>query len=340
MSAVARLAPILLLVGSLHLDLTPQARGEIVEEIIAWVDGDIITRSDLEREESDLIETVRQRYSGDELRRRLEAVSQTTLLGIIDHKVLHHRGQQLWGSKDIEESYYRDFRQQQGLSDEEFEQLLAREGLTVERLKRLLSEKFVPDQVREHEVAVSIPGISDLEVRGYYDRHPDEFMAPAEMTLREIVLLAESEADKANRREEAERVRGRAVAEDFAAVAREVSDAQTSLDGGLLGPLQQGDLGETIESYALGMDAGEVSTAIPAPDGFHIIKLESRSEERLIPFDESIDRARKTLQNERYMEQLEAFVEMARGEAEWWVKAEYRDYLPEGVKPTREEVPW
>ena len=63
-------------------------------------------------------------------------------------------------------------------------------------------------------------------------------------------------------------------------------------------------------------------------------------EERLIPFDESIDRARKTLQNERYVEQLEAFVEMARGEAEWWVKAEYRDHLPEGVKPTCEEVPW
>ena len=243
MSAVARLAPIVLLVGTLHLNLTPQARGEIVEEIVAWVDGDIITKSDLERQESDLIEAARQRYSGDELRRRLEAVRETTLLDIIDHKILHHRGQQLWGSKEIEESYYRSFRQQQGLSDdEEFEQLLAQEGLTVERLKHLLSERHVPDQVREHEVAVLIPGISDLEVRDYYDRHPDEFMAPAE--------------------------------------------------------------------------------------------------ERLIPFDESIDRARKTLQDERYMEQLEAFVEMARGEAEWLVKAEYRDYLPEGVKPTREEVPW
>jgi parvulin-like peptidyl-prolyl isomerase len=339
-SVVARLAPIVLLLGTLHLDLTPQARGEIVEEMVAWVDGDIITKSDLARQESDLIEAVRQRYSGDELRRRLEAVRQTTLLDIIDHKILHHRGQQLWESKEVEESYYRDFRQQQGLSDEEFEQLLAQEGLTVDRLKHLLSEKFVPDQVREHEVAVSIPGISDLEVRDYYDRHPDEFMAPAEMTLREIVLLAESEADKANRREEAERVRGRAVAEDFAAVAREVSDAPTSLDGGLLDPLQQGGPGETIESYALGMDAGQVSTVISAPDGFHIIKLESRSKERLIPFDESSDRARKALQNERYMEQSEAFVEMARGEAEWWVKAEYRDYLPEGVKPTREEVPW
>jgi parvulin-like peptidyl-prolyl isomerase len=340
MSAVARLAPIVLLVGTLHLDLTPQARGEIVEEIVAWVDGDIITKSDLERQESDLIEAARQRYSGDELRRRLEAVRETTLLDIIDHKILHHRGQQLWGSKEIEESYYRSFRQQQGLSDdEEFEQLLAQEGLTVERLKHLLSEKFVPDQVREHEVAVLIPGISDLEARDYYDRHPDQFMAPAEMTIREIVLLAESEADKANRRKEAERVRGRAVAEDFAAVAREVSDAETRLDGGLLGPLHEGDLGEPLESYALGMDAGQVSAVIVAPDGFHIIKLESRSEERLIPFDESIDRARTTLQNERYMEQLEAFVEMARGEAEWWVKAEYRDYLPEGVKPTREEIP-
>jgi len=92
MSAVARLAPIVLLVGTLHLDLTPQARGEIVEEIVAWVDGDIITKSDLERQESDLIEAARQRYSGDELRRRLEAVRQTTLLNIIDHKILHHRG--------------------------------------------------------------------------------------------------------------------------------------------------------------------------------------------------------------------------------------------------------
>ncbi len=184
MSAAARLAPIVLLVGTLHLVLTPQVRGEIVEEIVAWVDGDIITKSDLERQESDLIEAARQRYSGDELRRRLEAVRQTTLLNIIDHKILHHRGQQLWGAKEIEESYYRDFRQQQGLSDEEFEQLLAREGLTVERVKHLLSEQHVPDRIREHEVAASMPGIGDLEVRDYYDRHPDEFMAAAEVESR------------------------------------------------------------------------------------------------------------------------------------------------------------
>ena len=44
MSAAARLAPIVLLVGTLHLVLTPQVRGEIVEEIVAWVDGDIITK--------------------------------------------------------------------------------------------------------------------------------------------------------------------------------------------------------------------------------------------------------------------------------------------------------
>jgi hypothetical protein len=221
MSAVARLAPIILLMGTLHLALTPQARGQIVEEMVAWVDGEFITKSDLEGRESE-----------------------TTLLDMIDRKILHHRGQQLFGAKEMEEFLYRDFRQQNGLSDEEeFEQFLAREGLAVEDLKRLLSERFVPDRVIEHEVAASMPGTSDLEVRDYYDRHPDEFMAPGE--------------------------------------------------------------------------------------------------ERLIPFDECIDRARKALQNERLAEQSKAFVEMARGEAEWWVKAEYRDYLPEGgVMPTREEAPW
>lgn len=244
--------PIVLLMGALQLGLTPQARAETVEEIVAWVDGDIITKVDLERQESKLIEAARQQYSGDELKRRIEAVRRTTLLDIIDHTILHHRGQRLWGAEDIERSYFQDFRQQHGLSDDkELEQLLAREGLTVERLKRMLSEKIVPEQLIEHEVAALMPGVSDLEARNYYDRHPDEFMGTAEAS----------------------------------------------------------------------------------PDG-------SRLEKRLIPFDESVDRARKALQHERYLEQLEEFVEMARGEAAWWVKAEYRDHLPEGIEPTLEEAPW
>jgi hypothetical protein len=252
MSAVARLIPIVLLMGALQLGLTPQARGETVAEIVAWVDGDIITKVDLERQESKLIEAAHQQYSGDELKRRIEAVRRTTLLDIIDHTILHHRGQRLWGAEDIERSYLQDFRQQNGLSDDkEFEQLLAREGLTVERLKRMLSEKIVPEQLIEQEVAALMPGVSDLEARDYYDRHPDEFMATGEISLDE-----------------------------------------------------------------------------------------SRLDKRLIPFDESVDLARKALQHKRYLEQLEAFVEMARGEAAWWVKAEYRDRLPEGIEPTLEEAPW
>ena len=78
---------------------------------------------------------------------------------------------------------------------------------------------------------------------------------------------------------------------------------------------------------------GRRLAAEASPDG-------SRLEKRLIPFDESVDRARKALQHERYLEQLEEFVEMARGEADWWVKAEYRDHLPEGIEPTLEEAPW
>jgi hypothetical protein len=252
MSAVVRLVPIVLLMGALQYGLPPQTRGETVEEIVAWVDDDIITKVDLERQERKLIEAARQQYSGDELKRRIEAVRRTTLLDIIDHTILHHRGQLLWGAEDIERSYLQDFRQQHGLSDDkEFEQLLAREGLTVERLKRMLSERIVPEQLIEQEVAALMPGVSDLEARDYCDRHPDEFMETAEAS----------------------------------------------------------------------------------PDG-------SRLEKRLIPFDESLDRARKALQHERYLEQLEEFVEMARGEADWWVKAEYRDHLPEGIEPTLEEAPW
>ena len=55
-----------LLIGSVH------SHAEIVEEIVAWVDGDIITRSDLEAAEQALVATLYREYTGAELDRRVQ----------------------------------------------------------------------------------------------------------------------------------------------------------------------------------------------------------------------------------------------------------------------------
>ena len=55
-----------LLIGSFH------THAEIVEEIVAWVDGDIITRSDLEAAEQALVATLYREFTGAELDRRVQ----------------------------------------------------------------------------------------------------------------------------------------------------------------------------------------------------------------------------------------------------------------------------
>lgn len=322
---VGRLGGVLLLM----LGLSAASRAEMVDEIVAWVNGDIITRSDFEDEEKARMTELYRQLTGAELDEKVEEVRKSLLLQMVENKILVQRAHMMYDMTKMREGMFQDFKKRQGIEDdEELKRLLVNEGMTVETLKDRLVEMMAPDYVIQFEVTGRV-AVGDREVDEFYRDNPDQFSLPAEVTIREIVVLAETPADKELRRTEMEALRTRALSgEDFEALARDHSESGTSKAGGLLAAAKRGELSPQLEAVAFTLGVGEISEVLEFPYGFHLIKIEQRLEDRLQDLEEIRERVRKGLEDRRFFKEYRAFMDKARGEAEWCVKPAFRDRLP------------
>jgi peptidyl-prolyl cis-trans isomerase SurA len=325
-----------LIVGASH----GSASAEIIEEIVAWVNGDIITLSDYQEEQRTLQAEIFREYSGKELDEAVERMREVLLQQMIDRKILVHHAQALGYDTDkMGETFLASFREHQKIeSDAELARLLGQEGMSIEQVKAKLIEMYAPEEVIRFEVTNRI-AVGDRDVEAYYDEHPEEFAVEGEVTFREIIVLAETDAQKRDRRGRAEEARARAVAgEDFAELAKQYSESGTAETGGLLGPLPKSDLSRLLARAAFSLQIGEISEAMETPYGFHIIRVESRREDGQRSLDEVREQVRKFLEQRRYRDDLQKFLEKARGESEWCVKPKYAELISADA-PQSCEVP-
>jgi parvulin-like peptidyl-prolyl isomerase len=310
--------------------LAPGAvRGEMVEEIVAYVNGDIITSSELEEEEQVLLSEIYSRFAGEELDTQAKLLQEQVLLDMIDRKILYHRAARMYDVEKMSEYFYENFREQQQIdNDEEFAAILTQEGMTVEEFKQRLIETYAPQEVLQFEVGGRL-SVGDRAVEEYYAEHPEEFTVVGEVTIREIVVLADTKKRKTELSQSAASIRDQAAsAEDFGQIAKALSEAGTATNGGLLGPLKRGELSTRLEEVAFSLEVGAVSDVLEMPYGFHIIKIVERTEDTLTPLDEVREPLRQALENQAYVEKLTTFMKKARSEADWCVKKEYESYLP------------
>jgi parvulin-like peptidyl-prolyl isomerase len=325
MNRTARAA---LLAVSVGLAL-PAAAGEILDDIVAWVNGDIITLSQYETEERAMVAEARRRFGGEELEKRVASIRTTLLQQMIDRKILVHHAQSLgYDIEKMKESMYEDFMKQQGITDRaEMERILASEGTTADELKRRLVEMQAPDEVIRFEIVKRL-SVGNQEVETYYAAHPDEFVVEAEASFREIVLLAADPAARAEIREKAEGiVRDARAGADFAELARQHSQAGTAADGGAIGPVEAADVAEGLREVVFTLPPGQVSEPIETDYGFHVVKVETRSETHSRGLEEIRDAVREHLENAKYRRQLQDFLARAREESEWCVKPRYHELL-------------
>jgi len=334
MKSLSRFALLVLALSGTVMFSAP-ARAELLEEIVAWVNGDIITMGEMDKEEQAMVAEAYRRFTGDELDENVKRMRAGLLVEMVDRKILLDRAKAMFSDLDgIKDSYFEGFKESQGITDDaEFARMLEQEGLTIESFKLRLLEMYAPEEVLRYEVGNRI-SVSDAEVETYYREHPEQFALKDEVTVREIVLLADTESKRNSRRPEAEQIVERARAgEEFAALAKELSEAGTKAEGGLLGQVERGDLSAQLEAVAFTLEEGQVSDPIETAYGFHILMVEERTVGEAMPLDESWERLRKFLEDKKYETALKAFREKMRAEAEWCVKAKYKDRIPPEFGP-------
>jgi len=199
--------------------------------------------------------------------------------------------------------------------------------MTEETLRKQLIQTFAPDEVVRFEVSSRV-SVADHEVDAYYAEHPGEFRNEDQADLREIVLMADSESKRAERRDEAQQLHASLTAENFIQIATNSSEAGTQSKGGHLGLVKRGDLSETLEQVAFGLTSGSISDLLEVPYGFHILYADTVRIGTNKSLEEVREELRFRLEDERYQAKLSEFMLRARGESEWCVKPNFVATLP------------
>jgi len=310
-------------------------RADVIEQVLVKVNGDIITKTELEQRQ---VAVLRQRMQGqidpealkndETLKKMLVEVTPQVIVNAIDELLLFQRGRELGYrlSDDQFKAVVANIRKENKLEDEaKFQQALAQEGMSMDDLRRQLERQMVIEQVQRQEVGSKLT-ITEEEARQYYARHPEDFTDPAAVTLREIFVEVPSTEGNVNvaRDEEGQKkiadARARLLkGDDFAKVAAEMSDSPSKANGGIIGPFAHSDMSPQLQQMVDKMKPGEITQAIRTPRGYQIFKLESVKVQALQPFDSVRDLISEKVAGARTQIEMRKFLSRLRTQAiiEW-----------------------
>jgi len=169
-----------------------------------------------------------------------------------------------------------------------FEQRIRLEGFTPETYRDLV-RKQVHARKYARQVAAAAPAVTDEEIHRFYVDNPGNFRRPEQVRLRHIVVNVPPGANeevRAARRQLIEGIAARAQAgDDFAALAREYSEAPTRQWGGEMDAFARGEAPAPLEAAAFALSPGQVSGVIASGDSLQVVKLESRTDAVVVTED-------------------------------------------------------
>ena len=213
-----------------------------------------------------------------------------TVLGdMIRHEILFQEAQRrniVVPDAEVEEAYQEKLQHfEKMLAQESGEtpteaQILERAGQTREQAKASIRKQFMVERVSEVIAKEKGPDVTDAEVREYYEENPQLFQKPGGAHLTQILIIPKPNPARAEEsawkkaEETAEHARARIMAgEQFAAVARDMSEAPDASRGGDLGMLPVSELPPFFAELTQKMKPGDLSGVFRSEFGVHVIKL-------------------------------------------------------------------
>ncbi|HYM11081.1 MAG TPA: peptidylprolyl isomerase [Bryobacterales bacterium] len=256
---------------------------DVIEEIIAKINGEIVTRSEMERQMAEArAELDRQKLSGAELDKALAEHQKDILRDLVDQSLLVQKAKELNISveADVIKRLDQLRRQYNVASMEEFEKFVTEKGgMHFEDLRDQIRNQLLTERVIQQEVGRRI-NISHEDIAKYYDEHKPEFVRPEEVRLQQILISTEGKDPKeiaALEKKANDTLARLKKGERFGEVASKVSDDKDSAQmGGDIGFWKRGVLDKQIEDMVFNAKRGFISDVLKRPNGFLILRVEER----------------------------------------------------------------
>ena len=260
--------------------------GDVVEDIIAQVNDQVISSSDYARAQQELDAQAKQRNMTQV---DLDAQKSQLLRDLIDNQLLLSKGKQLGITGEAETVRQLDELRKQNHLDsmEALEKAAEEQGVSFADFKAGIQNRIITSQVIRDEVGRRI-NITQADEQQYYDEHKDQFTTPESVKLSEILVPTadpDNAAQVASAQTKADGLEAQLKSgKDFAALAKSSSGGSTAAQGGALGDYKRGALGKVLEDATFPLKAGEYTAPIRTKQGFVILKVEDHTASGQQPF--------------------------------------------------------
>jgi len=307
--------------------------GLVVEEIVARVNNEVITRSEFEHSkasaEEDAKSDCQNRCTPEQLNQVIEDHRKNALRDLIDQSLLVQRAKDMGISVEPEVIKQLDsIRIENKLpSMEALEEAVSKSGLNWEDFKNnirngLLTKKVIGSEVGSH---ITVP---KDEIQKYYDEHKTEFMRPEQVALRsiEVNTAGKDEAEVAELKKKADTALKRIQdGEDFAEIAKRYSDGATAKQGGYLGMYKRGELSKELEDTVFKMKHNELTPVLETKQGFLIMQVMEHYDEG----EQSLSKVENEINEKLYSQKMEPalreYLKTLREESYVVIKPGYQD---------------
>jgi peptidyl-prolyl cis-trans isomerase SurA len=287
---------------------------QVVEEIVAIVNDDIITLSDF-RSQYEMTEAQLRaaQLPADQMTQQLAQLRKDFLDSLITEMLLLQKAKELGlNVQEQMKAMLEKIKTDNNIaSDADLRRAVESQGMPYDVWLKQYEEGMMRQGVLYTEVERSIV-LEDAEVVQYYKKNPAEFTTPTQYKIEAIYL-----ADQGRTPEQIEALKASIDAKlksgvAFTDTAAELSDEPLKDAKGELGTFKQGELEPALESPLERLKAGETSPWINIKSGWYLLKLVEKTDSFLRPFDEARKEVEDKIYNQKRAVKGEAYLKELR----------------------------
>lgn len=297
-------------------------RAELVDRVVAVVNDDVVTMSEVNEEGKGFFQKIAEQAPDSELSAALRRAREEVLNGLIDKKLIaQEAAKQKVTVSDAElDAAFQQMIASNNMSPDQFREQLRTMGMTEGVYRDNLKNQILQSKLLNYEVRSKII-ISDDMVLDYYDTHYTKHVEQGGYYLLQMGFVWKKDPSdpekiddsaRLDARKRAERVRGLVESgQDFSSLAQKFSELPSAADGGNIGVLQEAEMAADMRSVVTALAPGQVSEVVETPDGYQFFKLLSSPDGGIVvqaPYESVKEEIKKTLYDQKLKEEFDAWV--------------------------------
>jgi peptidyl-prolyl cis-trans isomerase SurA len=292
-------------------------QAEVRNRIVAVVNNEVITLSEVENAAEPYLARIRDTYKGPDPERVMAEARKNVLNRLIDNLLIEQevkKGGFTVSDGEVMDAI-NDILANKKSSLEELQKALAARGMTFDAYKAEIRSQMIKLKLARREIRTKI-AISDEEIGAYYVEHKSEYEGKEAVRLKQIILLVPKDADGATRdrlRAEAEQLHERLTrGEAFDQIAAKHSQGPAAETGGDIGFVERGSMLPEVEALAFALERGTISQVIATPVGFHIVMVVDKRGAGVKPIAYVREEIKAKIEIEKMEKKYEEWIEAVR----------------------------